>query len=88
MQKWKKIVLGAVAAVVGFAWLGLIVTIVLGVETVGKPAWIAIVTFAAVSTEIGVWITAAILGLSIFQARKRIWQWLTSRFRRSPTPPT
>ncbi len=87
MQKWKKIVLGAVAAVVALAWVALAVALVLGVQTVGKAAWIAVVTFAAVATEVGIWITAAVLGLSIFQARKRIWQWMTGPFRRRTTPP-
>lgn len=86
MQRWKKIVLGSVAGFIAAAWLALAVSLLIGIKTIGAKAWTAIVFTAAISTEVGVWITAAILGLSVFQARRRIWAWMTGRSR-SPTPP-
>ena len=85
MHRWKKIVLAAVGAVVAAAWITLAVALVVGAKAVGAKAWTAIVLTAAIATEVGIWITAAILGLTVFQARKRIWQWMVGRFR--PTPP-
>jgi hypothetical protein len=83
-MSWKKMVLGLVAAVVASAWLALAIAFVIGPKAVGIPIWTGIVVFAAVSTEGGIWITAAVLGVSIFQARSRIWRWVT---RQSATPP-
>ena len=48
--------------------------------------WTGIVTTAAVSTEILFWSLAAALGVSVIQARHRLWAWLLSplhRHRRS-----
>lgn len=82
MRRWKTITLATVGAIVALSWIALFAMIVIGVDAVGMKAWIAVVTFTAAVTEVGFWICAAILGLSIVQARKRVWQWLTSPLRR------
>src|SRR5690606_2912955 len=56
---------GAVA--VGY-WLG-----------VSRATWVILVVVAAVATEGLFWSVAAALGLSVLDARKRIWRWVTRR---------
>lgn len=36
-------------------------------------------TFAALATEGLFWVAAAVLGITVFQARQRIWGWLSRR---------
>ncbi len=36
-------------------------------------------TFAALATEGLFWLAAAVLGVTVFQARRRIWSWLSRR---------
>jgi hypothetical protein len=38
--------------------------------------WTGIVTAAAVSTEILFWTLAAALGVTVIQARRRLWAWV------------
>ncbi len=40
---------------------------------------IVLVTVAAVATEGFFWLAAAVLGVTAFQARRKIWRWLTRR---------
>ncbi|GAB4119338.1 MAG: hypothetical protein Tsb0027_13600 [Wenzhouxiangellaceae bacterium] len=40
---------------------------------------IVLVTATAVATEGLFWLAAAVLGVTVFQARHRIWRWLTRR---------
>jgi hypothetical protein len=67
-------VLLLVAAVAAWAALG--IGLYLGVER-GTRLTLAIV--AAVTTEALFWIVAALLGVSVVEARKRIWRKITGR---------
>lgn len=67
-------VLLLVAAVAG--WISLGIGLYLDVER-GTRLTLAIV--AAVATEALFWTTAALLGVSVVEARKRIWRKITSR---------
>ena len=44
-----------------------------------KPTLIGIMVVCALSLEGAMWTTAAAVGLSVFETRKRIWRWLTGR---------
>jgi hypothetical protein len=44
--------------------------------------WTGIVTVAAVSTEILFWSLAAALGVTVIQARHRLWAWVLSPMHR------
>ena len=79
-MNWKKIVLAAVALAVTAAWLALPIGYAAGVD---KTVWIVLVTIPAVATEAGFWIAAAVLGVSVFQARRKIWLWASRPFRRT-----
>ena len=70
----KRITLIVVWTLVAFSWMGLV-----GVYFTDPTlkAWTIAVTAAAVVTEIAVWTTAAILGLSIWESRKKIIWYLT-----------
>ena len=49
-----------------------------------RNQWIIAVTIGAVSLELAIWVTALILGVTVFESRKRLWRFLTSPFRRKP----
>ena len=76
---WRRLALYAVALVLVLAWGGLLAGFVIGVS---KTAWLVLVTAAAVATEVSFWVVAAILGISVVQARGRIWAWLRRPFSR------
>lgn len=44
---------------------------------VSRGTLLVLATVAAVATEGLFWLAAAILGISVFQARRRIWGWLS-----------
>ena len=46
---------------------------------VSRGTWIILVVVAALTTEGLFWSLAAALGLSVLDARKRIWRWVTGR---------
>ena len=46
---------------------------------VSRGTWIILVVVAALATEGLFWSLAAALGLSVLDARKRIWRWVTGR---------
>ncbi|NHK28699.1 hypothetical protein FF098_012335 [Parvularcula flava] len=76
----KKFILAALAIIVVAAWLAMGAAIIIKPE---KAVFITIVTATAVLTEVAIWITAGVLGVAVFQARRRIWQFVTSPFARS-----
>ena len=43
---------------------------------VNKSTWVILVVIAAFATEALIWCIAAMLGLGILEARKKIWRWL------------
>jgi hypothetical protein len=76
---WRKLALYAVALVLILAWGGLLAGFLIGVS---KTVWLVLVTAAAIATEVSFWVVAAILGISVLQARGRIWTWLRRPFGR------
>lgn len=73
----KKLMLGIVWSVVVAAWLAMGIGLVIGIE---GNLRLAMVTAAAVTLEVGFWVTAAILGVSVFESRKRIWHFVRGLF--------
>ena len=69
-MNWKKPTLIALWSFVALAGLG-----VVGIYFTdpSNALWVGSVAGAAVISEIAVWTTAAILGLSVIESRKRIW---------------
>ncbi len=60
------------------AWIGLGIGLYLDVD---RGARITLAIVAAVTTEALFWTTAALLGVSVVEARKRIWRKITGRGR-------
>ncbi|MBD59577.1 MAG: hypothetical protein CL808_05595 [Citromicrobium sp.] len=79
-MNWKKTALIVLWSLVGVAWLA-----VIGVYFTEptKSVWIATVAGAAIVSEVAVWTTAGILGLSLIESRKRIWAKLTAPLRKA-----
>lgn len=71
---WALVALIAVAALA--AWIALGVGIWLDV---GRGAMFVLALAAALSTEALVWTTAAALGMTVFEARRRIWRRITGQ---------
>ena len=71
-------VAGATAFLV--AWSVVAAALAIGVD---KMTWTILVTIAAFATEAFIWCLAAMLGLSVFDARRKIWRWMTTPLRRS-----
>lgn len=76
---WKTIALGAIWTAVVISWIALVGIYFIGVET---SDWVMAVTGVAVVTEIGFWLTAAILGKSLWDSRKRVGEFMLRPFRR------
>jgi len=79
-MSWKKPILIGLWSLVAIAWLA-----VIGIYFTdpSKTVWIATVAGAAIISEVAVWGTAAILGLTIIESRKRIWSKITAPLRKS-----
>ncbi|NZA25460.1 hypothetical protein H0E84_03615 [Luteimonas sp. SJ-92] len=75
-RKWRWIALAGAACLL--SWVALAVGIALGV---GTAAMFVLATLAAVTTEGTVWLAALLLGVSVYQARRRLWETLRSRLR-------
>jgi hypothetical protein len=71
----KMLAIGLLALAIA-AWISLGVGLYVGVE---KGLRIALAVAAAVTTEGLFWTTAALLGVSVVEARKRIWRMLTGQ---------
>lgn len=66
------------------AWIGLGIGLYLDVD---RGARITLAIVAAVTTEALFWTTAALLGVSVVEARKRIWRKITGRGTPEAAPP-
>jgi hypothetical protein len=77
-MKLKYVIGSAGAALCVAAWVALGVGFALKVDIV---VWTVLVTAAAIATELMFWCLAVTLGLTVVQARKKIWLALTGRFR-------
>jgi hypothetical protein len=62
------------------AWAGVLAGYLLRVDV---ATWTVLVVIAAFASEAFVWCLAAMLGLSIFEARRAIWRFLTRPFRKA-----
>ncbi len=77
---WKKLVLAIVWSVALLVWLG-VVGVYLSEPTTRE--WTIAIAAAALATEIAFWLTAALMGLSLWESRKSVMRFLTRPFRRS-----
>ncbi|KLJ01006.1 hypothetical protein [Luteimonas sp. FCS-9] len=68
-RPWRWIALGGVVCLL--AWIALGIGLAAGVD---RTMRLVLATVAAVATEGLVWLSAALLGLRIFEARQRLWQ--------------
>ncbi|AOH35776.2 hypothetical protein BGP89_04905 [Luteimonas sp. JM171] len=73
-RKWMWIKLAGFACLT--SWIALAVGIGLKVDT---GAMLVLATLAAVTTEGTIWLAALLLGVSAYQARRRLWE----KFRQS-----
>ena len=71
---WAIVALLAIVAVAG--WIAVFVGFQMDFD---KPTMIGILTVTALSMEGLFWTIAAAVGVSVFEARKRIWRFLTGR---------
>lgn len=79
-RKGSKIMWGVAALVFSGSvctWIGFFVCAKMG--WFDKPTAIAVATVGALTLEGTVWCVAAAVGVSVFEARKRIWRFLTGR---------
>jgi len=77
-RKWSLVI--AAAALCLLCWLAMGTGLALGV---GFTPRLILVTAAAVSTEVVIWLFAATMGLSAFQARRQLWRKLGEALRKA-----
>jgi hypothetical protein len=70
-------IVGGLAAFAAVVWAGFFTAAYLGL--MDKPTAIVVATVGALALEGTVWCTAAAIGVSVFDARKRIWRFVTFR---------
>lgn len=75
-RKWIWIALAGGACVL--SWVALAVGIAL---EAGTGAMLVLATLAALTTEGTVWLAALLLGVSVYQARRRLWEKLRRSLR-------
>jgi len=76
-RPWRWIALGGVVCLL--AWIAAGIGLAIGVD---RTTRLVLVTVAAVATEGLVWLSAALLGLRVFEARRQLWQTLRARLMR------
>jgi regulator of protease activity HflC (stomatin/prohibitin superfamily) len=70
-RRWVLIVGGLVCLA---SWIALGLGIVMEVS---RGTLFVLATLAAVATEGLFWLAAAVLGVTVFQARRRVWNWVS-----------
>jgi hypothetical protein len=75
--KW--IIVWGLASICAASWLAVGVGLVVRLSL---PVWTGIVTAAAVSTEILFWAVAGALGVTVIQARHRLWAMVVKPLRK------
>ena len=75
-RKWLWIKLAATVALLSWVALGAGI-----VMDAGTTAMFVLATLAAVTTEGTIWLAALLLGVSAYQARRRLWETIRSRMR-------
>ncbi len=76
---WKKRALFGAWTAVGLAWLAMLALYFTGPS---KTTMTIAFAGALLLTELAVYATAAVLGLSVLESRKRIWAKITGPFRK------
>lgn len=79
-MNWKKSLLTVLWSLVAVAWLAVVAVYF---TDPSKAVWIGVVASAAVLSEVAVWSTAGILGLTVFESRKRIWARISAPLRQA-----
>lgn len=77
----KKLVLGVIWSIVGVTWL-VLGSIFFMVEN--QTTAIVALTSAAVVTEVAFWLSAALFGMALVDARKMLWAKLTGKKVQTP----
>lgn len=75
-MSWKKWLVGLAAVVCLSGWVAVALAAVLGAEAGPRLAAVAL---AVVATEALFWAAALTLGVSVFEARRKIWRRVTGR---------
>jgi hypothetical protein len=78
-RRFKWIIVSAVASVCGASWLAVCIGLAVRLSL---PIWTGIVTVAALSSEILFWTVAGALGVTVIQARHRLWDWIVKPLQR------
>ncbi len=76
---WKRAVLTLVWGAVA---LGAMALVAFYFTDPDREAWFAAVTAFAISAELAFWVTAGVLGITVFESRKKILRFLSAPFRR------
>lgn len=75
-RKWRWVIVAACVCLL--SWLALGAGLLLDV---GTGPMIVLASITAVSTEATMWLAALVLGVSVYQLRRQLWQNLRRRFR-------
>lgn len=76
-MNWRRPTLIVLWSLVALAWLA---AVVIYFTDPSQAIWVGTVAGAAFISEVAVWTTAAILGLSVIESRKRIWACIRAPF--------
>ncbi len=75
-MKYKKLILYTAIAATVASWIVAGVGFAFGVE---KTIFIIMIAVAAIASEVLFWAVAIVFGISVFESRKKIWQWFKSK---------
>ncbi len=75
-MKYKKLILYTAIAATVASWIVVGAGFALDVE---KTTFLIMVAAAAIASEILFWAVALVFGISVFESRKKIWQWFKSK---------
>lgn len=75
-MKYKKLILYTAIAATIASWIVAGVGFAFGVE---KTIFIIMIAVAAIASEVLFWAVAIVFGISVFESRKKIWQWFKSK---------
>jgi len=76
-MKLKKVILFAAVVFFVASWIVAGIGLAFGVE---KITFIILVSVAAIATEVLFWGVAIVFGISVYESRKKIWNWIKSKF--------
>ena len=79
-MSWKKVAIITVWTIALLCWASLPIFYFNDAST---TVWTIVVTATALATEVAFWVTAATLGLTVWESRQKVLMFLTRPFRRS-----